>query len=270
MPGETYTKNIMVYQTTDNSWSEFRSHARHTNCALTIIEDQLTTVGGGGFPYTNKIYSFTDEGRYGLWAELIPPMPTRRQWTASLHTGTDLIVAGGWGSANVALKTVEIFNLQTQKWIIAADLPEPLFHASMSLCGDQVYILGGYDESKQPSSAVYTCSLNALLHSSTTFQETSKIAVWQTIADLPVTESTCVSLHGQLLAIGGRDSSLKSTTAVFKYSLSLKCWELISHMFTPRHLCFAAVISNNRLVVVGGENSTLPDDSVEVAMISIH
>ena len=101
-------------------------------------------------------------------------------------------------------------------------------------------------------------------------QETGKIAVWKTIADLPVTESTCVSLHGQLLAIGGQDSSSKSTTAVFKYDLSLKCWEVISHMLTPRHLCFAAVMSDNRLIVVGGENSTLLNDSVEVATISIH
>ena len=142
----------------------------------------------------------------------------------------------------------------------------------MTLCGDQVYILSGYNVSKQPSNAVYTCSLNALLQSCTTLQEMGKIAVWKTIADLPVTESTCVSLHGQLLAIGGRDSSFKSrsTAAVFKYNLSLKCWEVISHMLTPRHLCFAAVMSDNRLIVVGGENSTLLNDSVEVAMISIH
>ena len=272
MPGETYTKNIFVYQTTDNSWSEFRMHSPHTNCSLTIIDGQLTTVGGGGFPYTNKLYSFMDEGRYGLWTELLPPMPTRRQWTAVLHTGNELIVAGGWGSANVALKTVEVYNFETQKWFTANDLPEPLFHASMSLCDDQVYILSGYDETKQASSAVYTCSLKVLLQSSTSSQDTEKTTdgtIWKMIDDLPVTESTSVSLHGQLLAVGGRDAALRSTTGIYKYNEIKKSWEIISNMITARHLCFAAAVSNNRLVVVGGETFTCQNDYAELAISSL-
>lgn len=98
LPGATYARNILAYQTTNGSWSEFRS-SPHTNCSLTVIKDTLTTIGGGGFPYTNKVYSFSAEGKCGLWTEsLIPPMTTRRQWTAVLHTGMHVIVAGGWGS----------------------------------------------------------------------------------------------------------------------------------------------------------------------------
>ena len=40
---------------------------------------------------------------------------------------------------------------------------EPLYHASTTLCGGHVFILGGYDELKKPTRVVYTCSLTALL-----------------------------------------------------------------------------------------------------------
>ena len=273
LPGATYARNILAYQTTDGSWSEFRS-SPHTNCALTVIKDTLTTIGGGGFPYTNKVYSFSAEGKCGLWTEMFPPMPTKRQWTAVLHTGTHVIVAGGWGSANVALATVEVLNVGTRKWHIAEKLPEPLYHASMTLCGDHVYILGGYDELRKPSRTVYTCLLTALLESGrnndppkqqSTF---SSGKVWNRVADLPVTESTVVSLYDQLLAVGGRDSEFISTSAVYKYSLVNRSWAVISHMFTPRHLCFAAVVPDNRVLVVGGENGRFATDSVETAISS--
>ena len=226
LPGATYARNILTYQTTDGSWSEFRS-SPHTNCSLAVIKDTLTTIGGGGFPYTNKVYSFSAEGKCGLWTDaLIPPMPTKRQWTATLHTGAHVIVAGGWGSANVALATVEVLNVETQKWHTAEKLPEPLFHASVTLCGEHVCILGGYDELKKPSRTVYTCSLTALLESDIKkkyYNEPSKhqsaftpTKVWKRVADLPVTESTAVSLYDQLLMVGGRDSEFSSTLAIYK------------------------------------------------------
>ena len=278
LPGATYARNILAYQATNGSWSEFRS-SPHTNCSLTVIKDTLTTIGGGGFPYTNKVYSFSSEGRCGLWTEsLIPPMTTRRQWTAVLHTETYVIVAGGWGSANEALATVEVLNVETQKWHGAEKLPEPLYHASMTLCGGHVVILGGYDELKKPTRVVYTCSLIALLESDGIYDVNDPLKhqsafasskVWKRVTDLPVTESTAVSLYDQLLAIGGRDYELISTSAVYKYSFVNNSWDIISHMLTPRHLCFAAVIPDNRVLVVGGESGRIAIDSVEVGTSSI-
>ena len=275
LPGEMYNKHVVVFWTTDSTWSEFVSCSPHTNCALVIVDGALTMVGGGGFPYTNKLYTFTEEGRCGLWTEMFPPMPTKRQWTAALHTGTHLIVAGGWGSANEALTTVEVLNFETNKWFMAASLPEPLYHASISLCGDQIYILGGYDGTKIPTEAVYTCALSDLLRSLTSpdtekpVEVESEICVWDRVADLPVTESTSVSLYSQLLAVGGRESALKSTSAVYKYSPVRDCWEIVSHMLTARHLCFVAVLPDNRLFVVAGETGKVQNDSVEIAVSSV-
>ena len=125
---------------------------------------------------------------------------------------------------------------------------------------------------------MYTCSKRELLKtlspvssrkSENNLQKISS-STWKQIEDLPITESTCVSLHGQLLAVGGRESASKSTTAVYKYNVITRCWEVISHMTSARHLCFAAVLPGNRLMVAGGESDKLENiTTVEVATSSL-
>ena len=49
-------------------------------------------------------------------------------------------------------------------------------------------------------------------------KDLSRFEVWHHIADTPVTFSTCASLCGRLLAVGGRDSDGKETTAIHMYN----------------------------------------------------
>ena len=82
--------------------------------------------------------------------------------------------------------------------------------------------------------------------------------------------TTCVSIHGRLLAIGGKDSDEKLTSAVHMYNPTTDSWEVISHMAKPRSQCIAAVFPNNQLMVVGGctdKYVNIPTDSVEIATI---
>ena len=67
----------------------------------------------------------------------------------------------------------------------------------------------------------------------------------------PVSNTACVSIYGQLLTIiGGRDSNGEATAAVHMYNPTTDSWEVISHMATPRYNCFAAVLSNNQLILI--------------------
>jgi len=51
--------------------------------------------------------------------------------------------------------------------------------------------------------------------------------------DLPVKRSTCVTLNGQVLAIGGSSSCLTSDMdSVYIYNTAANSWEIISHMPT--------------------------------------
>ena len=90
--------------------------------------------------------------------------------------------------------------------------------------------------------------------------------VWSKLADLPVAESTCVNFSGQLLAVGGRDSG-QLTTAIYVYNPSPNSWNIISNMMSARVRPFAAVLPDNRLMIVGGEADKMwikgHSDSVE-------
>ena len=92
---------------------------------------------------------------------------------------------------------------------------------------------------------------------------------WRQVADLPVTLSTCSSIHGRLLAIGGEMDSGGPTTAVYMYDSTTNSWEIISHMTTCRKQCFTAVLPNNQLMVVGGYTRGYGSetDTVEIASI---
>ena len=184
-------------------------------------------------------------------------------------------MTGGVGEGGKDLSTAEVMDTETLQWSTASSLPHPLYLASVTLCGDQVYMLGGCNQSSKKSKSVFTCSLAALLQSCQpqslvarlkTLSLASRPKVWHQLADTPVTFSTCTSSHGRLLAVGGKGLDGKVTAAIHTYNTTPNSWEVISHMATPRWSCLVAVVSHNELMVVGGWT---PDktNSVEIASI---
>ena len=143
------------------------------------------------------------------------------------------------------------------------DLPQKLSRSSLTLCGDLVYLLGGHDKNNRATNSAYSCLLSSLLLSAgskllggrlvSTLTRSASGSPWNRVADLPVTLSTAVNLHGRLLAVGGGDSAGTPSTAVHMYQPTTNSWEVISHMTTPRCRCLAAVLPDNQLMVVGGE-----------------
>ena len=166
---------------------------------------------------------------------------------------------------------------ETLRWSTASSLPHTVHQATGTLCGDQLYMLGGFNQTNKYSKSVFTCSLAALVNSCQPQSLLSQLKafftkMWHQLADTPVTLSTCASLHGRLLAVGGCDSEDKETTAIHMYNTATNSWEVISHMVTPRHQCLVAVLPHNELMVVG---SYTPGpggvtDSVEIATIVWH
>ena len=94
-----------------------------------------------------------------------------------------------------------------------------------------------------------------------------KISVWRQVADLPVTQSTCETFHGQLLAIGGETVSGGYSTAIHMYNSTSNSWEIISHMTIGRCDCFTAILPDNRLMVVGGWTDRGITETVELGSL---
>ena len=272
--------HVYAYTASTCIWSQlpdciFRS------CSSAIVNNFLTLVGGyHDGTTTNKLFSLTMTTSTE-WTGEFPPMPTKRWGASALCTGTDLIVAGGQGDKGHPLSTIEVMNTETHQWSTAVDLPQPTVYGSLVQCvvdDDRICMIGGLslEKSYVPIKPGYTCSLSALLQSCSSkslgthlarfLSKSNRAGVWSKVADIPAISSTYVSLHGQLLAIGGRDSNFTRTTAVHMYNASTDSWDVISHMSIPRQECYAAVLSDNRLIVVGGMTAVdTKTDAIEIA-----
>ena len=279
------TVEIYSYDVSSESWSQL-PNCVNGHSSIAVINDWLTTIGGWcPSAYSDELFSLTGEDNSKRWTRKFPPMPTKRQCATAQCIGTTLIVIGGWGIGGV-LSTVEVMNTKTHQWSTAADLPEPLYNASATciMYEDQLYLLGGLNKDYTPAKSVYTCSMSTLLQSciSNSVEEMSKgtsledkASVWRQLADLPVTRSTCQSLHNQLLAVGGKtdpkkSSKARATTDVYMYHSATDSWKITSHMTTGRHGCFTAVFSNNQMMVVGGCISEgKMTDSIEFASVHV-
>ena len=80
-----------------------------------------------------------------------------------------------------------------------------------------------------------------------------------------------MTLRGNLLAIGGRESNDRSACirAVQMYDPISDSWEEISYMSVGRSRCFAAVLPDDRLFIIGGWISEHGErtDRVEIATV---
>ena len=254
MYGRSSRLCMYTYHVPSSVWSAVSDCPQIGGFAITVVEGLLTTVGGRGHDNktTNKLLSLTEEGTAKRkWIEKFPPMPTKRNGVAALCTGQVLIVAGGYTDNEQRANIVEVLNTETLQWQTGPHLPQPLGQPSLMLCGDRIYVLGGYGKGAK---SVYFCSLINLFLSKSQgrLAMRSSKCTWKRVADLPVELSSHVTFSGQLLTLGGYDSKHQPTTAVHMYQPTTNSWEVISHMITPRSQCLSAVLPNNQLMVVGG------------------
>jgi N-acetylneuraminic acid mutarotase len=205
-------------------------------------------------------------------------MPTKRASATAICTESSLIVVGGVGHG-LSQCPVEVMSIEDHQWSIAAgiNIQGGIQGASGVICGDQLYILGATD-----SKSVYSCKLGDLLQSCRSANSAPKLAtprdssysnIWRKLADLPTYNSTCVSLCGHLVAIGGnvpKTTYEPPTKTVYTYNRTTNSWEVISEMSVARRKCFVAALpATNELMVVGGTSGFLDHiiDYVEFASV---
>ena len=272
--------HVYSYDSKEEKWSELPKCPQGYG-TLAIVKNLLTAVGGTQSDKpTNTLLSLSGEGSRRKWSEHFPPMPTKRYLTTVVCSGRSLVVAGGEVDNDTRLRTVEVMDTESLQWSTASSLPHPLTEASATICGEILYMLGGLDQSGRTKS-VFTCSLSALLQTSqpeslgarleTSLSLAQQPSVWQKVADIPVYRATCTTLCGHLLAVGGRDSDRKPTSAIHKYDPVKDSWTVVSHMTTARYCSLVVVLPGDRLMVVGGKTaiSFLGCDDVEIVCFAV-
>ena len=268
------TNNIVtVYSSNSESWS-LLPECPTSNFALVLIEDNLTVIGGQRqASYSNRLYTYNENE--GSWDENYQPMPTRRAAATAISTQSVVIVAGGIGEKETVVRTVEVMDILNYTWSATVSLPRGRKNASMAACGHCIYFIGGEDNDESKVT-VYASTLSALLQTREPASLWKQIEMldrsrfWVRIADLPVTQTTGISYHGQLFAIGGRDLDSETVRSVYVYDPVHDRWETNSRMVNDRCLCFAAVLPDDHIIVIGGQTGKgFPTNVTEVAFSTV-
>ena len=245
--------------------------APHTQSSLVMVHHILTMVGGliSGRA-TNSLLSLMGEGKGEKWLPNLPAMPTKRCFTAVVCSGRSLVVAGGSDGSN-RLATVEVLDTDARQWSIASSLTHPFTSATISVCDERLYMLGGFDQIGNETRSVLSCSVPELLQSCQTQPLAGKLqtapvnksTIWRHVADAPHTVSSCATLCGQLVAIGGSEAG-ENSSAITGYNETTDSWEAIGIMPTARRRALVATL-NGKLMVVGGDIRSLTEtDVVEI------
>ena len=269
------SQDVYAFNCNTTQWSTL-PQSPCKDSTLTTINSMLTTVGGidttSRYKTTNKVITHRDH----KWVELYPPMPTERYSAAVLSTTTHVAVMGGLKDGN-RLAITEVMDIQTKQWSTASPLPYGISLATTTLCGEFLYLMGGYTDSNEYS--VLSCRFSDLVQStqstrpSTQKQPSSSTVathskVWHNIPDLPVRCSTCVTVQGKVLAIGGLDKQWEITTSIYELNTDNNEWSHKSDMNVARSRCLATTLPDNNILVVGGATGTGHTDETEISTTS--
>ena len=232
---------LYQYEYSTEKWSDLPP-CPYRDSGLAIIDNELTTVGGGeGIhgPITNKL--FTLQRR--KWVEKYPPMNIACSSPAVVSTsdGGYLILIGGYDGDNRWTATIELFQVKIRRQHKLTDLPQPLPRPSATICGDQLNVIGNGNNG-------YSCSFQALPSSDRRI--TSPLALsWKPLPRPTVTWSTAATLCGQLVIIGDREDRSPVNSI---HQLVDGEWVKIGSMASDRFLCLVASPSSDRIIIVGG------------------
>ena len=135
-------KKIMMYDSETGKWA-ILPECPKTYFSIAAVNGLLTGIGvkqSGNA--TKSLLSLT---RQQKWTEQFPPMTYYHNVPAVACTSTSLIVAGGWGP-DKEKAPVEVMDTETLRlrWSTAASLPSPWNQATANICGDRLYIAGGF------------------------------------------------------------------------------------------------------------------------------
>ena len=222
------------------------------------VNGKLVAVGGQkeSDDVTNEVYTY--DKRSHKWRQTIPPMPTARYSSSVLSLQSALVVAGGYTSSITA--AVEIFKPDTSQWYRTDPLPTACQNISLVAIGNTCYALGGYDGSNL-NRALYA-SVDDLLRNAVPANQTTHSgssdtqSAWKTLPNTPTYRPAAAMLAGNLLAIGGRETSDSRGSAnvkeVYMYSPTTNSWIYISDLPAPRSTTAVAVLSSTEILVIGG------------------
>ena len=253
-----HSYQIDVFNLDDNSWNPTPIKTPQCWFGMTVLDNSLIIVGGwikekrGIFKLaehkvTNKIL-ILDAAQWKDYSE----MPTARSSVAAASHRSMLIVAGGIANDSSKLDTTELLDTITDTWYTCGTLPKPHYQLQPIIIGNMFYLLCGLNEQCESSTAVFAAPLDTL----------SKHQLnWEAVSCTPWQYSVAVGVYGaHLLVMGGGKKEESGvtvmTSSIYAYHPVDRTWNVVASMPAARLQSSALCVPDNRIVMMGGRNST--------------
>jgi hypothetical protein len=174
----------------------------------------------------------------GEW-ELRAPLIEPNSELALAELNGKLYLLGGYPASRQTARTVQIYDIASDRWELGPQLPLPNNHGMAAGVNGRIYLIGGQ-----------TSDVSDQGYVNTVYQLDPAAGVWVTKAPMPTARGAGVAivLDGKIYVAGGRPPRGNDIAV---YDPATDSWEVLPNLPTQRnHITGAAI--NGRIHVVGG------------------
>ena len=248
---------VQAYDINTGTWSTLPpSPVHHSGSA--VINGRLTLIGGGDAStdvITNEVWSWHEDEKE--WRKTIPPMPTERLRPGVVQLGNVVAVVGGVASdAKTVLDTVDILNTATLQWTTSHSLklPIPMWGMKTATCDGYVYIACGLHHHGRQIKRVFKLPLSVLDQAvaKQQVQDNPPQCQWTEVEESPFYLSGLLPTSHHPLVVGGRDSSLNSSSIISVFDSSVNKWSNVGHCSVACCRPCLLSVSCSAFIVIGG------------------
>ncbi len=225
---------VEVYDTFNDSWeAKADMPTARQDAAIAVVGRKIYVIGGQTPVHEDNISAVNEvyDPALDSWSTLTA-LPSARTGASAIGYEGKVYVFGGRNFSVGNLNTVSVYDPALDSWSERGVMPFADNYFSLSLLGDQLYLVGG----AQDAASVWQYDL--------------KLDTWERKADIPTARQNLATsvLGGKIYAIGGGPDA---TPLVEVYDPSLDTWESAMDMPTARGF-LSAVTTGEGIYVVGG------------------
>ncbi len=245
---------FMRYDFMSGTWTHTsRKLSVQSNFSTAILNKQLYIIGGeNAAGATSEVTAYNINNN--TWKSISPLIESRRALSAITYNtelSQEIYVFGGQNQGG-NLRSVEMYNAQTNAWVTKRKMNFDRAFASSALLNEKVYVFGGLTSDSSINFEIYDIA----------FDNWS----WSEENVMPQARShaTAITFHGKIYLVGGKIDG-EPTNIVSIYNPSENNWaEVESHLLTARELP-GSTIFNEKILIFGGVGKLeSPLTSVEV------
>jgi N-acetylneuraminic acid mutarotase len=177
----------------------------------------------------------------GQWGTRAPLLEANSELAFAELNGK-LYLLGGYPASRVTVRTVQVYDIVSDRWELGPQLPLPNNHGMAATVNGKIYLIGGQTQADDPPGT------NSYVN--TVYELDPTTGVWVTKAPMPTARSSGVAVvhDGKIYVAGGR---VPRGADFAVYDPATNSWEVLPNLPTQRNHFTGAAI-NGRIHYVGG------------------